>query len=71
MPLFGVALAFSILGERLAPRAILGSAIVLFATLILFRFDTPSDPAVLTISLDRRPSVRLPHSVADRSHRPQ
>jgi drug/metabolite transporter (DMT)-like permease len=39
MPLFGVALAFSILGERLAPRAILGSAIVLFATLILFRFD--------------------------------
>jgi drug/metabolite transporter (DMT)-like permease len=39
MPLFGVALAFSILGERLAPRAILGSVIVLFATLILFRFD--------------------------------
>ena len=39
MPLFGVALAFSILGERLAPRAILGSAIILFATLILFRFD--------------------------------
>jgi drug/metabolite transporter (DMT)-like permease len=39
MPLFGVALAFSVLGERLAPRAILGSAIVLFATLILFRFD--------------------------------
>jgi len=39
MPLFGVALAFSILGERLAPRALLGSAIVLFATLMLFRFD--------------------------------
>ncbi|WP_158794781.1 DMT family transporter [Granulicella sp. L60] len=39
MPLFGVALAFSILGERLAPRAILGSAIVLIATLMLFRFD--------------------------------
>jgi drug/metabolite transporter (DMT)-like permease len=39
MPLFGVALAFSILGERLAPRAILGSAIILVATLILFRFD--------------------------------
>jgi drug/metabolite transporter (DMT)-like permease len=39
MPLFGVALAFSILGERLAPRAVLGSAIVLFATLILLRFD--------------------------------
>jgi drug/metabolite transporter (DMT)-like permease len=39
MPFFGVALAFSILGEHLAPRAILGSAVVLFATLILFRFD--------------------------------
>jgi drug/metabolite transporter (DMT)-like permease len=39
MPLFGVALAFSILGERLAPRAVLGSAIVLVATLMLFRFD--------------------------------
>jgi drug/metabolite transporter (DMT)-like permease len=39
MPLFGVALAFSILGERLAPGALLGSAIVLFATLMLFRFD--------------------------------
>jgi drug/metabolite transporter (DMT)-like permease len=39
MPLFGVALAFSILGERLAPRAFFGSAIVLIATLILFRFD--------------------------------
>jgi drug/metabolite transporter (DMT)-like permease len=39
MPLFGVALAFSILGERLAPRAIVGSAIVLIATLMLFRFD--------------------------------
>lgn len=39
MPLFGVALAFSILGERLAPRAILGAVIVLFATLIIFRFD--------------------------------
>jgi drug/metabolite transporter (DMT)-like permease len=39
MPLFGVAIAFSILGERLAPRALLGSAIVLIATLMLFRFD--------------------------------
>jgi drug/metabolite transporter (DMT)-like permease len=39
MPIFGVALAFSILGERLAPRALLGSAIVLIATLVLFRFD--------------------------------
>ena len=39
MPLFGVALAFSILGERLAPQAIFGAVIVLFATLMLFRFD--------------------------------
>jgi drug/metabolite transporter (DMT)-like permease len=39
MPLFGVALAFSILGERLAPRAVVGSVIVLIATLMLFRFD--------------------------------
>jgi drug/metabolite transporter (DMT)-like permease len=39
MPLFGVALAFSILGERLVPREFLGSAIVLIATLMLFRFD--------------------------------
>jgi drug/metabolite transporter (DMT)-like permease len=39
MPLFGVALAFSILGEHLAPRALLGSVVVLIATLMLFRFD--------------------------------
>jgi drug/metabolite transporter (DMT)-like permease len=39
MPLFGVTLAFSILGEHLAPRTLLGSAIVLFATLVLFRYD--------------------------------
>jgi drug/metabolite transporter (DMT)-like permease len=38
-PLFGVALALSILKERLAPRAVIGAAIVLLATLILFRFD--------------------------------
>jgi drug/metabolite transporter (DMT)-like permease len=39
MPLFGVALAFGILGERLGPHAILGSAIVLIATMVLFRYD--------------------------------
>ena len=39
MPLFGVILAISILGEHLAPRALLGAAIVLIATLMLFRFD--------------------------------
>jgi drug/metabolite transporter (DMT)-like permease len=39
MPLFGVALAFGILREQLAPRTLLGSAVVLIATLILFQFD--------------------------------
>ena len=39
MPLFGVALAFGILGERLGPHTILGSAIVLIATMVLFRYD--------------------------------
>jgi drug/metabolite transporter (DMT)-like permease len=39
VPLFGVILAISILGEHLAPRALLGAAIVLIATLMLFRFD--------------------------------
>lgn len=40
VPLFGVALAFSILGERLPPRAILGSAVILFATVILLQVDS-------------------------------
>lgn len=39
VPLFGVGLAVAILKERLAPQAMLGSAVVLFATLVLFRFD--------------------------------
>ena len=39
MPPFGVALASSILGERLAPRELLGSAVILTAALMLFRFD--------------------------------
>jgi drug/metabolite transporter (DMT)-like permease len=38
-PLFGVGFAFAILNENLAPQAILGSVFVLFATLMLFRFD--------------------------------
>lgn len=40
-PLFGVALAYGILSERLAPQAIAGTVIILLATLILFRYDTP------------------------------
>jgi drug/metabolite transporter (DMT)-like permease len=39
LPLFGVALAFGILGERLSPRAVVGSSVVLLATLVLFRHD--------------------------------
>lgn len=39
MPLFGIILAYSILGEHIAPRTLLGSGIVLTATLLLFRFD--------------------------------
>jgi drug/metabolite transporter (DMT)-like permease len=42
IPIAGVMLAFCILKERLAPRTIAGSAIVLFATSMLFFFDTPS-----------------------------
>jgi drug/metabolite transporter (DMT)-like permease len=42
MPLFGITLAFSILGERLAPHALVGSAVVLLATLLLFRYDYTS-----------------------------
>ena len=45
VPLFGVALAFIILGERLPPRAILGSAVVLSATLILLQFDCTANQA--------------------------
>lgn len=41
VPLFGVSLAFSILGERLSPLSIAGSAIVLLGTLMLFLFDFP------------------------------
>jgi drug/metabolite transporter (DMT)-like permease len=43
VPLFGVSLAFVILHERLAPRAIVGSATVILATLILFRFDSTAE----------------------------
>jgi drug/metabolite transporter (DMT)-like permease len=39
VPLFGVALAFTFLKEQLAPQAIAGSAIVLVATWMMFRFD--------------------------------
>lgn len=40
VPLFGVALAAILLGERLNLLAILGAAIVLIATLLVMRYDT-------------------------------
>jgi drug/metabolite transporter (DMT)-like permease len=43
VPLFGVAMAFAILKERLLPHAIMGSIIVLLATWVLFQFDTQSE----------------------------
>jgi drug/metabolite transporter (DMT)-like permease len=48
-PLFGVALAYDILGERLVARTVVGSVIILSATAILFRFDKPvqSEPSIL------------------------
>ena len=42
-PLFGVALAYSVLKERLASQVVVGAAIILFATLLLFRFEAPLD----------------------------
>jgi len=39
VPVFGVILAAVMLGERLTVQAIFGSAIVLLATMMLFRFD--------------------------------
>ena len=39
LPLFGVILSVSILGEHLAPHVLVGSGIVLLATLMLFRYD--------------------------------
>lgn len=47
VPLFGVGLAFVILHERLAPRAIVGSVAVILATLILFRFDSTGERSAL------------------------
>jgi drug/metabolite transporter (DMT)-like permease len=40
-PLFGVVLAYSVLKERLASQVLVGAAILLFAALLLFRFDAP------------------------------
>jgi drug/metabolite transporter (DMT)-like permease len=42
VPVFGVLLAFTILGERLHPVEILGGAIVLVATLLIVRYDHQS-----------------------------
>jgi drug/metabolite transporter (DMT)-like permease len=47
IPVAGVALAFCILNERLAPRTIAGSAIVLLAAGMLFLFDTSNRVEIL------------------------
>jgi drug/metabolite transporter (DMT)-like permease len=47
IPIAGVALATYILKERLTPRTIIGSAIVLFATSALFVFDASREEKIL------------------------
>ncbi len=42
VPIFGVILAITILGERLSPIAIVGAAIVLVSTVLVMRYDTSS-----------------------------
>lgn len=42
VPVFGVILAAALLGERLNSLAIIGSAIVLLATILILRYDTAS-----------------------------
>jgi drug/metabolite transporter (DMT)-like permease len=39
VPLFGVALGVTLLGERLSPVALIGAAVVLCATVLIMRFD--------------------------------
>jgi drug/metabolite transporter (DMT)-like permease len=40
VPVFGVVLAASLLGERLSPAALAGAAIVLISTILVVRYDT-------------------------------
>jgi drug/metabolite transporter (DMT)-like permease len=40
VPVFGVVLAFVLLGEHLNPLAVLGAAVVLGATLLVMKYDT-------------------------------
>jgi drug/metabolite transporter (DMT)-like permease len=40
VPIFGVLLAAVLLGERLGMLAIVGSAIVLVATILIMKYDT-------------------------------
>jgi drug/metabolite transporter (DMT)-like permease len=39
IPVFGVILGATLLGERLSPLAIIGSAVVLAATVIIMRYE--------------------------------
>ena len=40
VPVFGVLLAFTFLGERLSPISLVGAAIVLASTVLIMRYDT-------------------------------
>jgi len=40
VPIFGVLLAAALLGERLGTTALLGSGIVLVATILIMKYDT-------------------------------
>jgi len=40
VPVFGVVLAATLLGERLSPTALAGAAIVLISTILVVRYDT-------------------------------
>ena len=42
VPVFGVILAITVLGEKLNLPEIIGAAIVLIATLLIVRYDNPS-----------------------------
>jgi drug/metabolite transporter (DMT)-like permease len=44
VPVFGVALAISLLGERLSLLEVAGAVIVLAATLLIVKYDTPQEP---------------------------
>jgi drug/metabolite transporter (DMT)-like permease len=44
VPVFGVILGATLLGERLSPLAIVGAVVVLVATILIMRFDSEAKP---------------------------